>query len=261
MIKLLKNLSEDNAGYKIFEKVKLPVKYKWEIKSNQKIKFIEVDFNSPLFGSFWIKPEFSDCIFSKCNLDGVNAVKTTFKNCTFDKSSMGKKLFNSFSKCTFLNCKFHDCTFKNVEIRKTTFEKVVFMKSKLIRVNFYECTLTDFVFNGKLRTVNNIKSTAKKVDLGASYIVDSSLVDGPNQEIFLPDKLKNFVAFPKGFRMVKDALEGKISDKSFIELCDIVDFVSGSEFGEIVDEELFIAIPGAERDIIMNKLYELRKYR
>jgi len=112
-----------------------------------------------------------------------------------------------------------------------------------------------------LETVNFIKPIAKNVDLRSSFIVDSVLVDGPNQEILLPDNPKNFVAFPKAFQMVYEELKTGLTTNSRKELDEIVDFVSDSIYGEVVDESFFKNIDKPARELVLKKLYEYRAFK
>lgn len=258
---LLKQNKTDGSGYKLIENVVLAVKSKWDIKENTRLRFVDVDFNSPILGTFWTKPVFKECIFKDCNLDGINAENTIFSGCTFDKCKFGQKYFNSFLKCKFQECIFNDCDLTNVEFNKTQFEIIEFKNGKLQKANFRECVLKGFIFFGEIKTVNFINCTAAKVDLKNAIIYDSSLIDNPNQQITLPDRVDNFVAFPGAFEIIKDQLKQLLSKKGYEEYCDVADFVSSSKYGEIIDIDLFEEINMPERKIIMDLLYEKRHTR
>ncbi|MBL0911288.1 MAG: pentapeptide repeat-containing protein [Bacteroidia bacterium] len=258
---LIKNTAPDTDGYITLRDLTLDTRSEWAARTNSRLKFINVNFNAPVLGTFWTKPEFDGCVFSSCDLDGINAAKVTFTDTLFERTSMGKKLFNSFSKTLFRNCEFRGSFIGSTEFNKVTFENVHFIDTNVQKINFTECTFENVTFTGTVKTVNFTGCTTRNTDLSKAFITDSVLISGPGQDMKLPDVPGNFVAYPQAFRDVLRDMKDKLTPATYTELNSVVDFVSGSVHGEIVDPELFYSIHGKERELILEKLFEYRNHK
>lgn len=251
----------DDEGYAGITRVGLAVRSVWPLRDNLRLRFTHVDFNSPLVGSFWVRPVFRGCAFLDCEFDGINASRATFVDCTFQRTAIGARHHAAFGRCTFRGCSFADCTFDNAEFAGCTLDGVTFTGGSVVRTNFRGCDLTDVTFASALRTVNFIDVTAARVDLRGSTIVDSQLTGGPGRDLRLPDGPTNFVAFPPAFRAVADELRPLVSTACHRELLAVAGFVASSTYGEIVDEALFSGVPAAERALVLARLYARRNER
>jgi hypothetical protein len=251
----------DRDGVARVERVVLDPRSVWPLRDNHRLRFERVDFAAPLLGSFWTRPVFRSCVFVDCDFDGINAARSSFVDCTFERLSFGRRLFNAFSRCTFRNCTFVDCTLTSAELSECSLHGATFTRCEVVRTNFTRCTLVDSSFTGALRTVNFTGCTAVRVDLRGCTIVDSSLLDGPDLDLRLPDTPGNFVAYPRAFVAAVDALGPVLSRAGHEELRSVAAFVAGSKYGEIVDESLLARIPAAERALVLERLFALRNLR
>lgn len=146
-------------------------------------------------------------------------------------------------------------------LSECSLDRTTFTRCEIVRTNFARCTFRDASFTGALRTVNFTRCTAVRVDLRGCRIVDSSLLDGPDLDLRLPDAPDNFVAYPRAFAAAVDALGPVLSRAGHEELRSVAAFVAGSTHGEIVDETLLARIPAAERGVVLEQLFALRNLR
>ncbi|MCY1011622.1 pentapeptide repeat-containing protein [Nannocystis pusilla] len=261
LARLIEATPRDRDGVVRVEGVVLDPRSAWPLRDNHRLRFERVDFGAPLFGSFWTRPTFRGCVFVDCDLDGVNATRTSFVDCAFERLSVGRRLFSAFSRCAFRACTFVDCTLASAELSECSFHDVAFTRCEIARTNFSRCALVDTTFTGALRTVNLTASAATRVDLRGCAIVDSSLLDGPELDLRLPDGPNNFVAYPRAFVAAVEALEPVLSPGNHDELRAVAAFVAGSTYGEIVDESLFARISADQRGLVLERLFALRDLR
>lgn len=261
LARLIEATPRDRDGVARVEQVVLDARSVWPLRDNHRLRFERVDFSAPLFGSFWNRPTFRGCAFVDCDLDGVNATRTSFVDCAFERLSLGRRLFSALSRCTFRACTFVDCTLASAELAACSFHDVAFTRCEIVRTNFNRCALVDTSFTGALRTVNLTASTATRVDLRGCTIVDSSLLDGPDLDLRLPDGPNNFVAYPRAFLAAVEALQPVLSPGNHEELRAVAAFVAGSTYGEIVDEGLLARISADQRGVVMERLFALRHLR
>lgn len=261
LARLIETAPRDRDGLVRVEQIVLEARSVWPLRDNHRLRFERVDFGAPLFGSFWSRPTFRGCVFVDCDLDGVNATRTSFVDCTFERLSLGRRLFSALSRCAFRACTFVDCTLASAELSECSFHEVAFTRCEIVRTNFSRCALVDTSFTGALRTVNLTASTATRVDMRGCTIADSSLLAGPALDLRLPDSPNNFVAYPPAFLAALEALKPVLSPANREALRAVAAFVAGSTYGEMVDEGLLARISADQRGLVMERLFALRDLR
>lgn len=88
LARLIHAAPRDRDGFARAERVVLDPRSTWPLRENDRLSFERVEFGAPLLGSFWTRPVFRTCVFVDVDLDGVNAARTSFVDCTFERLSL-----------------------------------------------------------------------------------------------------------------------------------------------------------------------------
>ena len=128
-------------------------------------------------------------VFKEEDVKGGDFNDTAFKNCKF--ISLGFRFVN-FHNCTFENCDFSESLFDSVG-----FSDCFFPESKLSFLDFSNTSIQNCSFANSLaencifqKLKAGSKSEAKRLILGSAVDINGEVVNNPNQQVSIGDKIK-----------------------------------------------------------------------
>lgn len=260
---LLASLSKRQASGVEVADLEFPPGMNWKAADARGIIFRNLEWtHGSIAGRLLGRGRMQECRFERVNLDDFRCRKVDFLDCHFEKVTFGEHFLGLIKDCTFTRCSFVKCRFDAVEFLESTLRSCRFEGATAERAAWNECLLEDVVLSGTLVKTNFISSAFRKVDLSEAELHDSSLVYTKEGDVMLPDRPDNFAMNAQLFLDAEPALRSKLDPAAHETYRTLANGWSqlGSPF--IVDAAGVVEeLPPRDRAAVMATLYEMRRHR
>lgn len=239
------------------ESIELECKAKWPLRATENVRFIDVQFNSPLIGGRFSKPAFANCVFHGCDLDGISVWQATFVDCEFLNCILGQELVGIFKSCALKSSVFKSCRMSAINFVGCAIEDSRFVNNRIRDVEFVESVLSGVTVAGSMKNVSFQKCELMNLDLSTCSLDEVTFHSCTRQSTHLPDSPRNFVISTAVFGQAKEALRSKLSENAFREYCELTDWLEPVSLDMSVSEKWFKDLPEGERQIVLDELYSV----
>jgi hypothetical protein len=202
-----------------------------------------------------------ECRFETVDFDDFDVKKVDFLDCHFEKVTFGERYLGLVKDCSFTRCTFVNCRFDGLEFVESTLRSCRFEGIKGERAGWRDCLLEDVVLSGTLDKTNFVGASFRRVDLSQAELHDSSLVYTKELDVKLPDRPENFVIDAQLFLDAEPALRARLPPAALETYRRLAKGWSpfGSPF--IVYPGVVQELPASERSVVLATLYEMRHER
>jgi len=242
------------------EDVSFPPKIKWQPQHLEGAKFRRVSFEGPVIsGPPFRRASLRDCVFEGVDFGGLRVRKTDFRDCRFEECSFGHTSVGVFEDSSLLNCSVIHGRIDHLTFVRSTFKGCAIEVTKAATVRWESCVLEDVTLSGIFDGATFVGNTLTRVDLSATELRDSAILDCVDADVVLPDRPSNFTVSPEVLLRAESTLRGRLDEE------DLDSYKRFSKaYGQmgpivIVSETLYPELGPIERELVLSTLYELRK--